>query len=264
MNINLTPELQAVRTKVLNAYDPVTGYFYSTIPHVYNEFIDGMAWNTPLIAGCYKVGDTELASKAEKYVQTIIDVGKDARTFAPHKVDDEWLQSSSIPGMWYKEKAQSYAGPLGLKFAMDNGAQLMVSDYLKDKWESGIKLTKIGWAFGLSVKYISGLKQHINTMFSAYLAKGSKPSWTMRWMYKENPYFSYIGRKKCIVEYPDMHKLAGDYKKTKCKKVVDMKYAKPTTWIFRRDPLVKYEGEKTDVEYTPIARLTAEYLQASL
>ena len=263
MNVNLTPELQIVRTKVLDAYDSDTGYYYSTIPHVYNEFIDGMAWNTPLIAACYKVGDLELAAKAEKYVQTIINVGKDARTFAPHKVDDEWLESSSIPGMWYKEKPQSHAGPLGLKFAMDNGAQLMVPDYLKEKWESGIKLTKIGWAFGFSVKYISGLKQHINTMFSAYLAKGKKPSWTMRWMYKENPYFSYIGRKKCVVEYPDMHKL-NNVKKTKCKKVVDMKYAKPTTWIFRRDPLTKYEGDKSDREYTPIARLTGEYLQMSL
>jgi len=43
-----------------------------------------------------------------------------------------------------------------------------------------------------------------------------------------------------------------------------MKYAKPSTWIFRRDPLTKYEGDRTDIEYTPIARLVGEYLQMSL
>ena len=259
----LTPELQAVRQKVLDAYDPDTGYFYSTIPHKYDGFIDGMAWNCPLIAACYKVGDMELAKKAERYVQTIIDVGKDARTFAPFRVKDDWIKSKNIEGLWYKEKPQSSAGPLGLKFAMDNGAKLNVPDYLKEKWESGMNLTKLGWAFGFSVRYISSLKQHINTMFTAYLAKGKKPSWSMRWMYEENPYYSYIGKKKCFVEYPDMHKLANT-KKTESKKVVDMKYAKPSTWIFRRDPLTKYEGDRTDIEYTPIARLVGEYLQMSL
>ena len=261
--MQITEELRTVRTKVKEAYNLDNGYFYSTIPHVYNEYIDGMAWNAPLIAACLKIGDRELAALAQRYVQTIINVGKGARTFAPIKVDDEWKKSETIPGLWYKEKPQSHAGPLGLKFAIDSGARIQVPDYLKEKWKRSIKLTRLGWAFGFSVKYISALKQHTNTMFSSYLAKGKKPSWSMRWMYKENPYFSYIGRKKCVVEYPDMRKLTNT-KKTKSKKVVEMKYTKPTTWLFRRDPRASYEGDPTNIEYVPIARLTAEYLQMTL
>jgi len=255
--------IDVVRSKVFEAYDDDTGYFYSEIPHRYNGYIDGMAWNTVLIGACRKIGDIELAVKAERYVQTIIDVADDARTYAPHQEDKSWKMSPNIPGYWYKEKPQSHAGPLGLKFAMDNGAQLNVPYYLQEKWRSSMKLTKIGWAFGYSVRYITALRQHINTMFTAYLAKGKKPPRSMRWMYEENPYYSYIGGKKCEIEYPDMHKMENK-KKTKCKDVQHMKYTKPTTWIFRRDPYAKYEGTKGNLEYTPIARLAAEYLQRTL
>ena len=261
--IELTPEQTIIREKVLNAYDPDTGYFYSSIPHVYNEYIDGMAWNTVLIAACRKDGDFEHAGLAERYVQTIIDVGKDARTFAPMQVDDDWIASTNIPGLWYIEKPQSHAGPLGLKFAMDNGAKLNVPDYLKEKGKSSIKLTMLGWVFGYAVRRISSLKQHINTMFTAYLAKGKKPSRSMRWMYEENPYYSYIGGKKCSDEYPDMRKLVNKTS-TKSKTVVPMKFTKPSTWIFRRDPFLRYEGDHSGQEYVPIARLSAEYLQMTL
>ena len=50
-----------------------------------------------------------------------------------------------------------------------------------------------------------------------------------------------------------------------CDDVVEMRYAKPSPWIFRRDPLVKYTGTPhPDIEYTPIARLVGEYLQMTL
>lgn len=262
--LEISDQLKTVRQEVLDAYNRDNGYFYCLKPYKYNEYIDGMAWNTPLIASCYKIGDIELAELAERYVQTIIDVGRDARTFAPIKVDDEWKESVNIKGLWYIEKPQSSAGPLGLKFAIDNGSKLKVPDYLKKKWESALYLTKLGWAFGFAVKYISSLRQHINTMFTAYLAKGSKPSWSMRWMYEHNAYFSYIGKKHCKIDkYPAMNKLE-NIKRTKCKKVVPLNFAKPTAWIWRRDPLIKYEGTPTEIVYTPIARLTAEYLQLSL
>ena len=245
------------------AFEESTGYYSHTIPHGYSDFIDGMAWVGLLCGASRKVGNFTLADKCQRYLQTLIDVGKDARNYAPIQVSDDWKPSQSIAGYWYKEKPQSSAGPLALEFAMRNGATIQVPEYLQEKIEHGKNLTTWGFAFGLASRGVSSLRQHLNTMFMAYLASEKKPIWTMRWAYKENPFFSYIGGVKCSVKYPGNRKLM-NVQKFKRWGVAEFEKTKPNSWVFRRDPFVEYTGEATGHQYTPIWMVVGEYLQSTL
>jgi len=245
------------------AFNDSNGYFYHTIPHGYSNFIDGMAWVGLLCGASYKVGNIPLAKKCETYLQNLIDVGKDARNYAPLPVQDNWVASQSMPGMWYKEDPQSSAGPLGLQYAINCGAQINVPDYLQNKIEQAKKLTTWGFVFGISARSVSSLRQHLNTMFMAYLVKGKSPSWSLRWAYKENPFFSFVGRKKCSVKYPSNIKLSNVTKITSWA-VTELEYSKPNAWVFRRDPFVEYRGDPTSQQYVPIWMVVGEYLQSTL
>lgn len=245
------------------AFDDKTGYFYHIIPHGYSNFIDGMAWVGLLCGASLKVGNQILIKKCERYLQTLIDVGKDARNYAPLPVKNDWKESQTMPGMWYKEDPQSSAGPLGLEFALQNGANINIPEYLQKSIEQAKKLTTWGFVFGLSSRAISPLRQHLNTMFMAYLINGKKPPLTMRWAYKENPFFSYVGGEKCSVKYPDNRKLKDEIK-IKKHAVAELEKTKPNAWVFRRDPFIEYTGEPTSMQYVPIWMVVGEYLQNTL
>jgi hypothetical protein len=256
------------RIATLAAFNIDTGYFYNEKPYRYNGFIDGMAWVSILAAAANRVGDTELAEKSRVYVQRIIDVGKDARTYAPFQVDSDWKQSSAIPGYWYLEKPQENAGPLALKFAMDSGVNFNVPDYLKKKIDSALRLRYLGIPFGIAAKYVGGVRQHIDSMFLSYLAAREKPAFTMKWLCEENPLFSYVFKKRCFVAYPkDRRYVNGESKEESI--IVPFAEAKPSIWPFRRDPYSRYfdasgTGTLTEDSYTPIYKVVGDYLQSLL
>ena len=255
-------ETEQVREEVLKAFHPETYYYSQFLPFGYTNWIDGMAWVGLLCGASYRVGDRELAGKCELYLNRLMIVGKDARNFAPMQVEDNWLPSKSLPGYWFKQKAQSFAGPTGLRFAIDNGAQLNDPFLIKNqaRW-----MVQGGWAFGYLVRWVRWLHQYLNSMFTAYLILGERPASSMLWLCEENPFFSFIAGKKCLGTYPDMRRTSGGYTEER-DHIVPLVQCKPNAWIFRRGPYSEYvrEGVTQDASYTPTAQLVADYLQSTL
>lgn len=257
--------VQNARMKVIRAFDAETFYYYSSYPLAYSNFIDGMAWVGLLCGAALKVGDTIVSDLCVKYLRRLLEVGTNARTFAPLPVEDDWIQSDFIEGFWYKQKAQSFAGPAGLTFAIQCGAPLQCPYDVKSQAKM---MTYAGFPFGILVKYISGLEQHINSMWLAHLILNKKPASTMKWMIEENPFYGYIAGKKISVTYPNESRyLNGETVRRDF--IVPLEWRKPNTWIFRNypyDEFVDTSGthERCATQYTPIWMLTAEYLQSTL
>ena len=252
---------QEARQQVLSAFESATCYYSNELPLVYNDFIDGMAWVGLLCGVAYKKGDTELAQLSENYLGRLLQVGPDARNFAPTQVESDWVVSPSIPGYWYKKDPQDFAGPAGLRFAIDNGAHL--NDPFQVKGRARLMVMG-GWLFGLSVRFISGLHQHINSMFLAYLILDKKPASTMLWMCEDNPFFSYIAGKKCLTEYPDNSSVTGGDTVDESG-IVPLKDRKPNAWIFRNWPKSRYIREGSpNKTYTPIWQVVGDYCQSFL
>jgi hypothetical protein len=253
---------QEVRDQVLSAFNDETYYYSHVLPFGYTNFIDGLACVGLLCGAAYKVGDTEVAQKCERYLNRLLTVGKNARNFAPMPVSDSWIKSKTIPGYWYKEKPQSFAGPVGLRFAIDNGAHLNDPFQIKSKARL---MACGGWAFGYLVRWMSWLRQHVNSMFLAYLILGKKPASSMMWLCEENPFFSYIAGEKCSVAYPDMNKVSDGHTEDR-DYIVPLEKRKPSAWVFRGWPKSEYirEGVHQGSMYTPTAQLVGDYLQSTL
>ena len=253
---------EEARKQVLEAFHLETYYYSHTLPFGYTNWIDGMAWVGILCGACHKAGDREIAQKCEKYLERLLLVGKDARNFAPMKVTDAWVASPTLPGYWYKEKPQAFAGPAGLRFAIDNGAHLNDPFQIKSqaRW-----MVRGGFAFGYLVRWFSGLQQYLNSMFTAHLILGERPASSMLWLCEENPFFSFIAGKKCSVTYPDMRRTSGGHGEGR-DHIVPLAQCKPSAWIFRRDPKDEYirEGVSQGSAYTPAAQLVGDYLQSVL
>jgi len=258
-------DTKTARDIVVAAFDKKNYCYYHTSEHKPKSFIDGMAWAGVCCGAALKVKDKELADFCAGFLANLLLVGKDARNYAQSQPDSDWIPSTTMPGFWYLKKAQSFAGPAGLQFAIDNGAKLETP--FKDVKKTAKWMCAGGWLFGLSVKFLSSLRQHINSMFTAYLILGKKPSSTMLWMCEENPYFSYVAGKKCAVAYPPTRRFANGQEKTS-KKVVQFQKAEPSAWVFRRDPFNEYcdagSGQLMPYDYTPIAQVVGDYLQKTL
>ena len=253
---------ESAREKVLSAFHPETFYYSHVLPFEYDNWIDGMAWVGILCGAAYKVGDTELAGKCEKYLKRLLEVGKDARNFAPTQLKNDWKPSKTIQGYWYEEKPQSFAGPAGLRFAIDNGASL--NDPFQIKSRARLMVLG-GWSFGYLVRWFSWLRQHVNSMFLAYLVLGKKPPTSMLWLCEDNPFYSYIAGVKCETVYPDMHRMS-EGETVERSEVVPLCKRKPSSWVFRQWLKGEYirEGDQKLSEYTPAAELVGFYLQSTL
>jgi hypothetical protein len=252
------------RQVVLDAFNEVDGYYNHQKPYGYADYIDGMGHIGVLVGAALMVGDAELAEKGERYLKTLLAVGKDARNYAPLQSKPDWVASTTMPGFYYIQKAQDFAGPAGLNFAVRCGAQTGNPFDIESKAKM---LVSLGWLFGYAVKYVSALKQHINSMWLAHLVLCRKPAESMMWMCEENPFYSYIAGKKCSVEHPSLCRFINGDSKTE-KQVVPLKNAKPTAWIFRRDPFESYfdadQSGRGPIAYTPTAFVVADYLQSTL
>lgn len=256
---------QEARSIVLGSFDANGGSYRHVYPYRYTNFIDGMAWIGVLCGACYKAKDTELAAKCVTFLNNLINVGKDARNYAPAQVKPEWKASTSMPGFWYKEDPQASAGPLGLGFAVKCGAPISIPPYLDVKRKSAERLTSLGFLYGFTCKWISSLRQHMNSMWMSYLEQGKRPSSTMLWMCEDNPFYSYVAGKKCSAAYPDMHKTSEGTTK-EGKKIVPLKSREPDPWVFKDWPYTEYvrTGQVAEESYVPVAQVAGDYLQGTL
>jgi hypothetical protein len=169
----------------MDSFDTQSGYYYHTSNKSCDNFIDMLAWVGWMACGCKYVEDYELMEKCVTCVDKVLTVGKDARTFAPYRVTEAWKQSSSIPGLWYKEKAQSFAGPsawykmkkLGIEVKDPLGNPFTMKSVEKDA-----KLIAMGaGALGTFSKWFSGLRQHINSAWLAMEVLERKAPHSLNW-----------------------------------------------------------------------------------
>lgn len=254
------------RQAVLNSFDEY-GAFSNVVPFEYNNFIDGMAWIGLLCGAALKYGDKEVADKCQLFLHTLLRVGKDARAFAPRQVSDNWKRSK-IEDLWYREKPQSFAGPVGLAFAIENGAQLENPFNIKLKAKI---FTLLGDLFGKALFWpIIGewMKQHVNSILLAYLILEKKPPRSLDFL-ASNPFYAYIFGEKMTVEYPpDTRYTSG--KTIERDDIMPISRWKPSIWIWKNWPYGEYvyDGQGTPTyrseSYSPIAYLTAYYLQETL
>ena len=252
---------QQVRQEVIDAFDPNDYYYYHTTTKEHSDFIDTMAWVGLCCGAAYKAGDTEVAKLCENNLKQILKVGYDARNFVNRKLNDKYIESTTMPGYFYRS-GQSFAGPAGLQFAIENGADL------QSPYDIGSKIswfTFSGSFFGFFARYITSLRQHINSVFLSYLIENDRPPKSMRWMAEHNPFYSAICRKIVIEEYPPMNKTT-EGKTVERKEIVPLVLRKPSSWLFRGDPYSEYvrDGDPMDWSYTPISQLTADYLIETL
>lgn len=261
------PPYSEARADLIAALDPSTGYYSHTLPFAYNSgFIDGQAWTSIAWGACLLVGDLELAALFETFNLRLLGVGPDARNYAPAQLSQDWIHSTDLPDYWYLVKPQAFAGPAGIHFAIKCGAK--IPDHLMKRVPDPIGNAKLmvmaGFAFGLLAKY-DFVQQYCNSMWTAHLLLGKKPSSTMMWMCEENPFFSYIAGKKCNVPYPLSTRYT-EGTETKEKKIQKLSDCTPSAWVFRRDPFKRYSklGQPQAQSYTRIWQLVGDYLQSTL
>lgn len=225
----------SIRQKVIESFDIGHKYAFSNeIPFKYNNYIDGM-FHVSMLAGASRIAkDYELMVMCEEYVDNLLAVGNDARNFAPMMVSDSWIPSSKFDGYWYKEKEQSFAGPAMLQWSSDKGVEYKTK---MNKKPMAVLLALIAPIFGILIRFIPKLRQHINSVMLAHLLLGIKPPVTMEFLAEDNMIYSYLYKKKCTVLYDN-------------------------TGIW---PAKDYDDESIkEQEYTPICNLIGIYLQESI
>lgn len=254
------------RSQVLEAIHPDNFYYSHVLPPAYTNWIDGLAWGSLARGAALLKRDWEVASLFFEYTQRLMSVGKDARNYAPHPVQEGWLPSSTMPGFWYRQKPQSFAGPASLKWA-NRCANLARRPQVEDPFEidrAARWMVATGWLWGQLCWWFKYPRQHLNSVWLAHLYLGRRPHRGLLWTTQENPFFSYIGGIPCRVNPPETYRTVGGYEVVR-KKVVPLSRCEPSAWIFRRDPFVEYVriGEPAQ-RYTPIWWLVSEYLQSLL
>ena len=257
--------IEDVREEVIAAIRPDEGYALSQIlPFQYTNWIDGMAWCGVTCGACYKYGDQEVADLLTRYLINLVLVGKDARNFAPEPVDDEWVRSTTMTDFWYRKKAQSFAGPVGLYYAIQCGAGIHPG-WVKSPMFRARVYTWLGSWFGSLVWYVEWLRQHVNSVFFAYLITGKKPPESMKWLAADNPFYLYLYRIPHKADFPDLHKHSEAYIAQRADPV-PFENREPDMWVAKDWPYKEYvrEGKPFNRRYVPFCELASRYLQATL
>lgn len=224
------------RSQVLEGFRE--DYTYShVLPFEYTNFIDGMAWVSTLWGAALLVGDDEIAAHCGGFIWNLLEVGPDARNFAPFQVKSSWVMSPNQPGYWFKRKPQSFAGPAALRFAINQGADIEPSRVVDVRGQAKV-FRALAWPFGYLIRYVKPLRQHINSVMFAHLIAGARPPKSMHFLAHNNPLYSWLYKERC-----------------------EALYLNTGPW-----PAKDYPGNaeiKTQT-YTPVCQLAAEYLQSTL
>ncbi|MBD3406165.1 MAG: hypothetical protein GF411_08595 [Candidatus Lokiarchaeota archaeon] len=256
-------DAQTARNDIISAFNDY--YCYSNeLPFRYNDFIDGMAWVGLLCGACHIAGDNELIKRTEIYLRTLLSVGADARNFAPIQVKPDW-KKSKIGGLYYREKPQSFAGPAGLLFAKQNGADVPNPFNIKDKAEFFARYSNI-YGYLLRIPWFGKkyMRQHLNSIMLGCLVNGKKPGGSLEWLCESNPFYAYIGGIKQEVEYPPDTKYS-DGEEIEHDEIQPIGIREPSSWIWKQWPTKEYRHSGIPVKkYTPTAYLVAHYLQESI
>lgn len=265
--------IQDVREDVIRSVRPEEAHAVSQVlPFQYNNWIDGMAWCGIACGACHKYGDLEIANLLVRYLANLVLVGEDARNFvlvdarnfAPEPVSNDWIQSTNIDGMWYRKKPQSFAGPVGLYYAIDCGAGISPG-WVKSPYFRARVFTWFGSWFGSLVRHFSWLKQHVNSMFLAYLLLHKKPPQSMQWLAYDNPFYSYIYGIPLSTQWPGLCHYSDAYVED-CSTLVPFSDREPDSWVAKNWPYKKYvrNGDPLPRSYVPFCELAGRYLQSTL
>jgi len=254
-----------IRDQVIEAFDPENHYFFSQVlPRRATNYIDGL-FHIGMLAGAAQiVGDGLVAAQAKCWIMQLLLCGNDARNFANSQVTEDWKYNET-QGLWVKHKPQSFAGPAAIWWANKHGASIPTAGLPNPMFKAKV-FCMLGRLFGHAVKYISWLRQHVNSMFLAYLLLGKKPPASMAWLAYDNPFYRYIyGIKDVVAKFPDPRKYNRG-KRIYVDEYVDFKDREPDSWPAKNWPYAKYtrEGEPLGWQYTPICELVTYYLQGTL
>lgn len=257
--------IEEVRQEVIAAVRPDEAYAtIQILPFQYTNWIDGMAWCGITCGACLKYGDAEIADLLTRYLINLILVGTDARSFATEPVDDSWVRSTNMTDFWYRKKPQSFAGPVGLYYAIDCGAGI-TPGWVKAPHFTAKVFTWLAPWFGHLVKHFEWLRQHVNSMFLAHLLLGRKPPQSMQWLAHDNPFYLYLYRIPLETEWPDLHKYSEAHIEER-QDFVPFEEREPDSWVAKNWPYHRYVRTGTAFErhYVPFCELASRYLQATL
>jgi len=244
---------------------------YSNVtPYTPNAFIDGMAWLSVLCGASHLAKDYEVSAAAKYAIISLWKVGgKDCRNFGPSRVKDNWKESSKYPGIWWFEKPQVSAGPLGLLFCKRVGVtfptefQYIYQGFCESAEGTARLLRSTAWAFGWASRVITALQQHTNTYFMTYLALGQQPPSTMKWMAWDNPFYQYVFGNMYTTDWPDWTRYQGH---SESGKNVPFNQRKPSPWPPRNLPDEQWviDQEVAQDTYTPLCELCVYYLHEAM
>ena len=192
--------IMSIRNQIIEAFEPLTGNYSHVLPHVYSNFIDGMAWVSLLAGSAKLINDTEVVKLCESYLSVLCSI-KDSRNYAPYVVADNWIYDHKSM-YWIKSKPQAFAGSCLLHWAKEQGVNVDTSNI-----EKPILLAKflvyIAPVFGHLIRYIPVLRQHINSVLMAHLLLDTVPPESMKFLTEDNMIYSYLYKEPCHILYPN-------------------------------------------------------------
>lgn len=252
-------DLQQLRQKVVQSFDPESGAYSHVTPYKVTHFIDGMAWVGMLSAAAHMSDDTVIAHLADRYLQKLCNLGSDVRSFSPYKISDRW---ESRGDLFVLRKEQAFAGPAALWFAIENGANIDPKDIKKPEFMSKLLVMTSG-IIGILIKYniIASLRQHVNTIMFAHLLQDKTPPRSMKFLTYDNPLYAYVyGELRGTTEWPPLRETENGHT-DELKELVPMKDRKPGAWPAKNWPHKKYvpSGPEIGDEFTPTCELISYY-----
>jgi len=259
--MNTEARIKLLEHEVRKAFTTVEGnvYYSQFIPWQMTDYIDGLCHLSILLGAMTKYGKAplDLHELTSQWIIQLDMLGVFVRNVSPVKPNPSWTEHK---GVWVKAKPQSFAGPAALHWAAPNTA-----------WKNG-RPTVTAWTmvltaplFGYLVKPISGLRQHINSVFLAHLLLGKKPPRSMSWLAEWNPFYSYIYGRKCEVTWPTNRRTSAGYEEEKNLPQA-LAFRKPGSWPVKQWPYKNYirSGAPVNRYYTPVCELACLYLQETL
>ena len=227
--------LAEIREKVIASFNKDNCSFSNMSPYEINGFIDCKYMLCILMVACNNVGDDEIRDLCFNSLSNLALVGDDARAYASEPASGTWKVSRTMAKLFYKEKPQASAGNMMAQYACKNGITVEVKS---NKTKLAKILCLVAPVYGYAIRYISKLRQHINTFMLAHLLLGMKPPRSMQFLAKDNMIYSYLYRIPCRTLYQNTG-----------------------IWSAKDYP---GESKIKDKNYSPICNLVGIYLQETL